>query len=183
MARNFFAESPSFSSQEINTGIHNGIRVDGIKDVQTTADYKDSFDSSSDIQRVTYFSDGKTLNATIWLGGAVKQNPSLYGASTAVYGVLIDVEKNYGGFFQNNQKYVLLPLNLKSITSPDRFRVLYYAILIYNKSKILLDLTPLIDVPPSQYTFSTTPDPLLITQGEQKDIGVQLRSSTGILHK
>ncbi|HYT44854.1 MAG TPA: hypothetical protein VEP90_21180, partial [Methylomirabilota bacterium] len=180
-----------------------------------------------DIQRVTYFSDGMTLNATIWLGGAVKQNPSLYGASTAVYGVLIDadnnpltgkygvdyqkeiqwsgithswsslfvqyssptnfrtldVEKNYSGFFQNNQKYVLLLLNLKSITSPDRFRVLYYAILIYNESKILLDLTPWIDIPPSQYTFSTTPDPVLITQGEQKDIGVQLRSSTGILPK
>jgi hypothetical protein len=227
ISRNVFAESPSFSSQEINTGIDNGIRVDGIKHTQTKADYKDSFDSSSDIQRVTYFSDGKTLNATVWLGGAVKQNPSLYGASTAVYGVLIDadnnpltgkygvdyqkeiqwsgnthswsslfvqyssptnfrtleVEKNYSGFFQNNQKYVLLPLNLKSITSPDRFRVLYYAILIYNESKILLDLTPWIDVPPSQYTFSTTPDPVLITQGEQKDIGVQLRSSTGILPK
>jgi len=227
LARNVFGESPSFSSQEINTGIHNGIRVDGIKHTQTKADFKDSFDSSSDIQRVTYFSDGKTLNATIWLGGAVKQNPSLYGASTAVYGVLIDednnpltgkygvdyqkeiqwsgnthswsslfvqyssptnfrtldVEKNYSGFFQNNQKYVLLLLNLKSITSPDRFRVLYYAILIYNESKILLDLTPWIDIPPSQYTFSTTPDPVLITQGEQKDIGVQLRSSTGILPK
>ena len=75
LARNVFAESPSFSSQEINTGIHNGIRVDGIKHTQTKADFKDLFDSSSDIQRVTYFSDGMTLNATIWLGGAVKQNP------------------------------------------------------------------------------------------------------------
>jgi hypothetical protein len=95
----------------------------------------------------------------------------------------LDTEKNYSGFFQNNQKYVSLPLNLKSITSPDRFRVLYYAVLIYNKSRILLDLTPWIDIPPSQYTFSTTPDPILITQGQQKDIGVQLRSSSGILPK
>ena len=224
---NVFAESPSFSIQEINSGIHNGIQIDGLTHAQTKPDYKGLLDSSSDIQRVTYFSDGKTLNATMWLGGGVKQNPSLYGASAAVYGELIDAdnnpstgkygvdyqqeiqwsnktnswnrlfvqysspsnlrtldtEKNYSGFFQNNQKYVLLPLNLKSITSPDRFRVLYYAILIYNESRILLDLTPWIDIPPSQYTFSTTPDPILITQGQQKDVGVELESSSGILPK
>lgn len=67
----------------------------------------------------------------------------------------LDTEKNYSGFFQNNQKYVLLPLNLKSITSHDRFRVLYYAILIYNKSRILLELTPWIDIPPSQLLNNT----------------------------
>ena len=222
-----FAESSPFSLQEINSGIHNGIQVDGTTHAQTKPDYKGPIDSSSDIQRVTYFSDGKTLNATIWLGGEVKQNPSIFGASAAVYGELIDAdnnpatgkygvdyqqeiqwsnktsswnrlfvqypsatnlrtldtEKNYTRFFQNNQKFVSLPLNLKSITSPDRFRVLYYAILIKNNSKILLDLTPWIDVPPSQYTFSTTPDPILITQGQQKDVGVQLRSSSGISPK
>lgn len=64
-----FAESPPFSLQEINSGIHNGIRVDGITHAQTKPDYKGPLDSSSDIQRVTYFSDGKTLNATMWLGG------------------------------------------------------------------------------------------------------------------
>ena len=91
---NVFAESPSFSIQEINSGIGNGIQVDGLTHAQTKPDYKGLLDSSSDIQRVTYFSDGKTLNATMWLGGGVKQNPSLYGASTAVYGVLIDADNN-----------------------------------------------------------------------------------------
>src|SRR5581483_1229064 len=50
----------------------------------------------------------------------------------------LSIEKNYTGFFQDNEKYVLMPLDLKSITSPDKFRVIYYAILIYNDSKILL---------------------------------------------
>jgi hypothetical protein len=66
---NVFAESPSFSIQEINSGIHNGIQIDGLTHAQTKPDYKGLLDSSSDIQRVTYFSDGKTLNATMWLGG------------------------------------------------------------------------------------------------------------------
>jgi hypothetical protein len=30
----------------------------------------------------------------MWLGGEVKQNPSLYGASAAVYGELIDADNN-----------------------------------------------------------------------------------------
>jgi hypothetical protein len=59
-----FAESSPFS-QEINSGIHIGIRVEGITHAQTKPDYKGPLDISSDIQRVTYFSDGKTLNATI----------------------------------------------------------------------------------------------------------------------
>jgi hypothetical protein len=66
---NVFAESPSFSIQELNS-IHNGILVDGTTHAQRKPDYKGLLDSSSDIQRVTYFSDGKTLNATMWLGGS-----------------------------------------------------------------------------------------------------------------
>jgi len=62
--------------------------------MQTKVDYKGLMDNSSDIQRVTYFSDGKTLNATLWLGGSIKQIPSRYGASTVVYGMLIDSDNN-----------------------------------------------------------------------------------------
>jgi hypothetical protein len=224
--REIFAESPSFSRQEINTGFHNGIQVNAITHMQTKVDYKGLMDNSSDIQRVTYFSDGKTLNATLWLGGSIKQIPSRYGASTVVYGMLIDsdnnpatgkygvdyqkeiqwttntkmwnlltveysspinnrtinIVKNYTGF-SDNQKYVLLSLSLKDITSPANYRVLYYAIVIYNQSKMLLYLTPWIDIPPVQYSFTTSPNPLVITQGEQQDIGVQLKSNNGISAK
>lgn len=219
-----FAQPPSFSIQEVDTGVHNGIQINGTTHAETKPNYNWPLASSSDIQRVTYSSDGRTLNATIWLGGGVEQNPSLYGVSTAVYGELIDadnnpstgkygvdyqqevqwnnqtdswnklfvqyssplnfrtlsLQKNYTLFFQNKEKYVLMPLDLKSITSPDKFRVIYYAILIYNESRILLDLTPWIDIPPPQFTFSTTPNPLILTQGQQEDIGVQLQSSSGV---
>jgi len=222
-----FAISPSFSIQEVDTGVHNGIQINGITHAETKPNYNWPLASSSDIQRVTYFSDSRTLNATMWLGGGVEQKPSLYGVSAAIYGELIDadnnpstgkygvdyqqeiqwsnntnswnklfvqyssplnyrtlnIEKNYTAFFQNKEKYVLMPLDLKSITSPEKFRVIYYAILIYNESRILLDLTPWIEIPPSQYTFSTTPNPIVITQGQQEDVGVQLQSSNGLLPK
>lgn len=218
-----YADSPSFSRQEMNPRTHNGIQLNVINHVQTKANYKNTLDNSSDIQRITYFSDGKILNTTVWLGGGTKLDPSKYGASAVVYGMLIDsddnpatgkfgvdyqkeiqwtnktkmwnllmveyssptnyrtldVVKNYTSFSENNQKYVLLPLNLKEITSPDRYRVLYYAIIIYNESKMLLDLTPWIDIPPPQYSFLTTPNPIVIQQGDQENIGVQLKSSAG----
>lgn len=63
-----FADSPTFSRQEMNTGTYNGIQLNVINHTQTKANYKDPLDNSSDIQRVTYFSDGKTMNATVWLG-------------------------------------------------------------------------------------------------------------------
>ena len=36
------------------------------------------------------------------------------------------------------------------------------------------------DIPPATYTFSTLPVPLVMRQGEQMDIGVQLKSSSGV---
>lgn len=219
-----FADSPSFSRQEMNTGTHDGIQLNVINHTQTKANYKGPLDNSSDIQRVTYFSDGKILNATVWLGGAIESNPSKFGASIVVYGMLIDsddnpatgkygvdyqkeiqwtnttktwnlllfeyssptnyrtldVVKNYTVVSESNQKYVLLPLNLKEVTTPDKYRVLYYAIIIYNESKMLLNLTPWIDIPPPQFSFLTTPNPIVIQQGSQEDTGVQLKSTTGI---
>ena len=40
-----FAESPSFSRQEINTGSHNGIQVNAITHTQTKVDYKGPLDT------------------------------------------------------------------------------------------------------------------------------------------
>ena len=58
---------------------------------------------------------------------------------------------------------------------------MFYAIVVYNNnSKIVVDLTNWVDIPPPEFTISTLPDPVVLRQGEQKDIGVQLKSSSGI---
>src|SRR5262249_37226406 len=188
----------SFPRQEIATGARDGIEVNGNTGVQARANYKGSLDNSTDIQRITYNSDGKTVNATLWLNGALHLRPSLYGASTVAYGVLVDVdnnpttgkfgvdyqkeiqwtnktdswnaflieyssvnnfrvldiERNHTQFFIDNQSFALIPINLESITSPTLFRVLYYATVIYNNSKMTLDLSGWIDIPPPKYSFS-----------------------------
>ena len=213
-----------FARQEVTTGAHDGIQINGTNGRERPADYKDLLDNSSDIYRITYSSDGKMLNATLWLNGPVEAMPSKYGASTVVYGALVDIDNNpttgkfgvdyqkeiqwanktaswnsflleYSSaedyrvlnlqrnnteFFLANQSFALVSIDLKSLTSPAVFKVLYYAIVIYENLKMVLDLSSWIDIPPPQYVFSTSPSPLVIRQGEQKNIGVQLISSTGI---
>lgn len=88
------AQLASFPRQELNVGIRDGLQVNGTANTQTKADYKDRLDNSSDIQKVTYFSDGKNLTATLWLGDVVSKIPKAEGASNMVYGVLIDVDNN-----------------------------------------------------------------------------------------
>ncbi|HEY9387044.1 MAG TPA: hypothetical protein VIP70_08380 [Nitrososphaeraceae archaeon] len=213
-----------FSRQEISTGSNDGIEVNGTTGMQISADYKGSLDNSTDIQRITYNSDEKTLNATLWLNGAIHLRPSSYGVNTVVYGALVDVDnsqitgkfgvdyqkeiqwtnktdswnaflveyisaqnfrvldfqRNYTSFFIDNQSIAEVPINLESITSPTLFRVLYYAIVIYNDSKTVLDLSSWIDIPPPKYSFSTIPSPLVFRQGENKEVGLKLVSSTGV---
>jgi hypothetical protein len=100
--------------------------------------------------------------------------PKTWNLLTAEYSSPINyrnltIVKNYTGF-SDNQKYVRIPISLKDTS----YKVLYYAIVIYTQSKMLLDYTPWIDIPPTQYSFATSPNRVVVTQGEQQDIGVQL---------
>jgi hypothetical protein len=214
-----------FARQEITTGTHDAIQINGTNGRQGAADYKDVLDDSSDIQEITYSNDGDMLNATLWLKGPIHSIPSKYGANTVVYGVLVDIdnnpttgkfgvdyqkeirwtnktgnwtsylyeysspldyrilnqESNESDFFLDNKTFAVVSVDLKSLTSPTVFRVLYYTIVIYNNSKIILDFSNWIDIPPPLYVFSSTPSPIVVRQGEQKKVGVQLISSTGTL--
>ena len=114
---------------------------------------------------------------------------------------MISIESNSTEFFGDDQKYVVIPLEMDSITSPGHFRVLYYTVVIYanksdqkgtnsysakesisdNASKMLVDLSSWIDIPPPTYSFSTTPSIIKIVRGGEQEIGIQLVSSSGML--
>ena len=63
------ADSPSFSRQEVGDDERDGININGLAGMQTADDYKDPLDNSTDILKITYLSDAKNLNASLWLGG------------------------------------------------------------------------------------------------------------------
>ena len=228
------ADSPSFSRQEVGDDERDGININGLAGTQTVDDYKDPLDNSTDILKITYLSDAKNLNASLWLGGNFTKDPAAKGAEAVVYGMLVDVDsnprtgfqgvdyqlevqwmnsskiwnmflgeypsvdnaslrdpaeylkildikQNYTDFFVDNKPYITLSLPLDDVAFPSKFKAMYYGIVIYDSSNMVVDLGSWIDIPPADLTISTLPNPVVIRQGEQKNIAVQLKSNDGVI--
>jgi hypothetical protein len=231
---NVLADSPSFSRQEVGDDEHDGININGDAGTQSVDDYKDPLDNSTDILKITYLSDAKNLNASLWLGGNFSENPASKGAQAVVYGMLLnidsnpktgfqgvdyqlevqwmnsskiwnmflgeypsvddaslkdpadylkilDIKKNYTDFFVDDKPYVTLSLPLEDVAFPSKFKAMYYGIVIYNSSNMVVDLGSWIDIPPANLAISTLPNPVIIRQGEQKNVAVQLKSNDGFI--
>jgi len=221
-----FAASPAFNRQEITDESNDGIHLNRMGHSQTKDDYNDTLDESTDIQKITYFSNGTVLIATLWLGSGFEENPSVDGSTVAVvYGILIDADynqetgkegvdyqieiqwnnetqtwkkgiieysspvhnrtldkkENYSGFYEKDERYVLLSVNLDDILSPNPYKAMFYAGAIYNNSDMKIDLSTWVDISPPVYSISTLPNPVIVRQGEQKIIGAQLKSTTGFV--
>jgi hypothetical protein len=231
---NVLAYSPSFSRQEVGDDVRDGINVNGLAGSQKADDYKDPLDNSTDIQKITYSSEGKNLNATLWLGGDFMDNGALKSAKALVYGMLIDVDsnpktgfqgvdyqqeiqwtnstnawnrflgeyrsvddpagknpadylkilnikQNYTGFFVDHKPYITLSLSLADLDFPNKLQVMYYAIVIYDYSNMLVDLGSWIDIPPLDVMISTLPNPVIIRQGDEENVAVQLKTDNGFV--
>jgi hypothetical protein len=221
-----FAASPAFNRQEITDDFHDGIHLNIMGQSQTKDDHIGKLDESTDIQKITYFSNGTVLTATLWLASGFLEKPSANGSNVAViYGILIDadynqetgkegvdyqieiqwsnetqtwnkgiieysspvhnrtfdIQENYTGFYKNDEKYVMVSVNLDEILSPNPYKAMFYAGYIYNNSDMKIDLSSWVDISPPVYSISTLPDPVVVRQGEQKIIGAQLKSTTGFL--
>jgi hypothetical protein len=219
-----FAASPAFDRQEITDEPNDDIHLNRTGQSQTKDDYNDTQDKSTDIQKITYFSNGTFLNATLWLASGFEENPSVNGRTVAVvYGILIDADSNqetgkegvdyqieiqwtnetqtwnkgiteysspvhnrtldikedYTGFYENDERYVLLSINLDDILSPNRYKAMFYAGAIYDNSDRKIDLSTWVDISPPEYSLATLPNPVIVRQGEQKNIGAQLKATTG----
>jgi hypothetical protein len=102
-------------------------------------------------------------------------NPSL--EDPADYLKILDIKENYTDFFVDNKPYVTLSLPLEDVAFPSEFKAMYYGIVIYNPSNMVVDLGSWIDIPPADLAISTLPNPVIIRQGEQKNVAVQLKSN------
>lgn len=91
-----FGSPPRFARQEVHDGVNDVI---SINDYNQTITYAVNSNTQSqeidslDIRRVSYFSDGETLNATIWLYNLDK-NFTHPNGFLLNFGILIDVNPN-----------------------------------------------------------------------------------------
>lgn len=131
-------------------------------------------------QGVDYQLEVQWMNSSKVWNMFLGEYPSVDNPSTkdpADYLKLITVKRNYTSAFVDNKPYVTLSLPLKDIAFPNNFKAMYYATVIYNFSRMVIDLGTWMDIPPLDLTISTLPSPVVIMQGEQKNVAVQLKSN------
>ena len=207
------AASPVFTRHYVKDGVFDWIDVNK---------HKNSLqgEPATDIVGVSYFSDGQTLNSTIWLMASFIRQPFQYNAlsygvmvdsdydkTTGVGGVdyqleiswinktktwdkaltewstsghdkLLDENRNYTGFYQNGSYYVSLPLDLSTILFPNKYRIAFYA--ESEKDGIITtDFSNWINIPPPKLDITTSPNPIVLRQGDQKTIEVRLNTTQG----
>jgi hypothetical protein len=85
--------------------------------------------------------------------------------------------QNYTGFFEYGKRYVDLSTDLDVIGSPDKFRIIFYALEEKQDSPLIVDFTNWAYIPPPEFILSTTPSPIELRQGDRKNIMVQLKST------
>lgn len=94
-----FAISPAFPLQQINDGQNDWINMATKQLVMHKGDSAPDYMGITDIRAVSYFSDGKILNATLWTYFPFEAKPSKY--EQVNYGMLIDSDfdksTGYGG--------------------------------------------------------------------------------------
>ncbi|MDQ4055785.1 MAG: hypothetical protein M3156_00035, partial [Thermoproteota archaeon] len=93
--QHLIVKKSQINRQEITDDVHDGIHLNIMGQSQTKDDYIGTLDESTDIQKVTYFSNGTVLTATLWLASGFLEKPSANGSNVAViYGILIDADYN-----------------------------------------------------------------------------------------
>jgi hypothetical protein len=104
LSNNAFAASPSFERQEIQNNVGNVLQIDDTN--HTIIKLNDNSPSTDnitamlanaiDINRVSYFSDGKVLNATIWLRNGFNATQLINNSDADGFGILVDVNPKPG---------------------------------------------------------------------------------------
>ncbi len=100
-------ELSPFPRQEITDGVGEFVRLN-FSDGSRQSPEQAKIGNLSNILGISHYSDGRTLNATLWLGGTVRKDPSQFGAKVLAYGVLVDIDSsvNTGKFGVDFQKEI-----------------------------------------------------------------------------
>jgi hypothetical protein len=156
-----FEENPSVNGRTV--AVVYGILIDADSNQQTG---KEGVDYQIEIQ---------------WSNETQTWNKGIIEYSSHVHNRTLDIKQDHTGFYENDERYVLLSINLDDILSPNRYKAMFYAGAIYDNSDRKIDLSTWVDISPPEYSIATLPNPVIVRQGEQKNIGAQLKATTGFV--
>jgi hypothetical protein len=96
---------------------------------------------------------------------------------------IIELDLSYTEPFREQESnYVLLYADLSAMNFPNNYKVISYSEVIYDDyypSNVSIDFDSWTYVPSPVYTASTTPPGVELRQGDEEDIGLQIKSNIG----
>ena len=218
LSHDAFGASPSFSRQEVFGHRTNWFDMYNNRPVTDGTNY-----SYIDIKSVIYFSDGRTLNATMWLDDFQRTPPtdhdhvnygmyldSDFNKNTGIQGIDYKVEISWDkknqtwtrvfeewgtniptartlsktehihNFYENGSSYVTLSADLDAITTPDKYRVVFYAEVIdsIKRNMWIVDATNWVSIPPAEIIITVLPSSMDLRQGHNSTVEVMVNSTT-----
>lgn len=99
-------------------------------------------------------------------------------SSSAAGGRILEETKNFTAFSGDHLFYVSIPIELKEILNPNKFRALYYAESKREGGPLITDFTKWINIPPPKIQLTTYPESVKLRQGETKTIELLINSSS-----
>jgi hypothetical protein len=94
---------------------------------------------------------------------------------------VFEQEKNYTGFYDKNNPYILFSFDLEKVNFPQQYRAVFYITDYFVKEHHfcrLIDTTNWVIIPPPEFIMSTTPGSIVLRPGEEKDIGLTIKGNT-----
>ena len=96
---------------------------------------------------------------------------------------ILDLSNNHTGFFRKGKSHVDFSLNLNNVTSPNEYRLLFYAAILFVKDSrfcVMTDISNKVYIPPPNFILYTEPKSVFLRPGDQKIVEVKVKSDSDV---
>jgi hypothetical protein len=101
--------------------------------------------------------------------------------------IILEQQKNYGGFFNKEKDYVKLSMDLSKINFPDQYSLVFFVIDSYSNRSYtcnidLFDMSDEVHIPPPEFTFVVSPSSISLRPGEEAKMELQIKNTNAKLN-
>jgi len=101
--------------------------------------------------------------------------------------LILEQQKNYGGFFNKEKDYVKLSMDLSKLNFPDQYSLVFFVVDNYsNKNDTcaidLFDMSDEVHIPPPEFSFIVSPSSISLRPGEEAKLELQIKNTNAKLN-
>lgn len=101
--------------------------------------------------------------------------------------IILEQQKNYGGFFNKEKDYVKLSMDLSKLNFPDQYSLVFFVIDNYSNRNDtctidLFDMSDEVHIPPPEFSFIVSPSSISLRPGEEAKLELQIKNTNAKLN-